>query len=535
MDMVQTFLSTTSAKIFWKTLPINNTSNTGYFVDENGVNIPINASGNDDFTKMLRENTKLLLMDMNGNEYWVTIKSVNYDGIVDTSYMVRGNIELSNHVKNDCFIVSIVPGLRGYLNDNETVRVVDEMTNNRSFGLWYDFINDAWNIITQDNILNTNHTFDFHEPRIPSDKDNRWLIKANVESREGDIYYNFEVRGTRYIFGSDKQVRFFFKQNTNIIDGDTGNVVSDYIKILESNIDRVNLNQKTSSARAVIGKIYTLRTHSRITAYNITLAIHNTEPVNDVKFFTLDNKEIKSFTITQNSSGTVVRFFDALVPNNTVSVIKISKLTDVSQIAGVYNNKLKRSYDFSLVDKYIRNDGTVDYSKVLIEPIDVDKDGVADYPLAFEDIVDLNQKIFFKTYTDFDNNVYEKVAHDVLVLNDNITNIQAGVVYYCNKDTIINDVDGKPIQYTENKFYKGVPIINNIEQNYALDLVNNIDDDTRYSWYIGRSYNNDEKLYFQWKHYAGIDERIDPSISNIMDMSVLMKSYDTSVRTWFKK
>lgn len=529
------FLSIDANKIIWKTLPNNNTSNTGYFVDENGTNILVEGSGNTDFRKMIRENTKLFLMDSNGNEYWTTIKSVNAGGLVDTSYMVRGNIELSSHISNDCFIVSLVPGLRGYLNDSETTLVVDEMTSNRSFGLWYDYINDSWNLITQDNILNTGNKFDFYQPQVPSDKDNRWLIKAIIENREGDVYYNFEVRGTRFIFGSDKQVRFFFKNNTNIIDSDTGNVVSDYVKILESNTDRVNLNQKTSTARAVIGKIYTLPIHSQTTAYNITLAVHNSEPINNVKFFTLDNREITSFTITQSSSGTIVRFSDVLVPNNTVTVIKISNITAVNQITGVYNNKLKHSYDFSLVDKYIRNDGTIDYSKVLIEPIDVDKDGVADYPLAFEDIVDMSEKIFFKSYNDFDNNVYDKVATDVVIINNDINNIIGGVVYYCNDDITINDIHGNPVHYLKDNFYKGIPKVVNTEQNRADIIQNGIDvDGTRYSWYTGRSYNNDEQFYFQWKHYAGIDDRIDPSISNIMDMSVLMKSYDTAVRTWLK-
>lgn len=40
------------------------------------------------------------------------------------------------------------------------------------------------------------------------------------------------------------------------------------------------------------------------------------------------------------------------------------------------------------------------------------------------------------------------------------------------------------------------------------------------------------QLYFQWKHYASTDKRIDPSVSNIVDMFVLTSDYDYATRLW---
>jgi hypothetical protein len=39
-------------------------------------------------------------------------------------------------------------------------------------------------------------------------------------------------------------------------------------------------------------------------------------------------------------------------------------------------------------------------------------------------------------------------------------------------------------------------------------------------------------FYFKWEHYAPVDQRIDPSVSNIVDMIVLTESYYRDVSIW---
>jgi hypothetical protein len=48
-----------------------------------------------------------------------------------------------------------------------------------------------------------------------------------------------------------------------------------------------------------------------------------------------------------------------------------------------------------------------------------------------------------------------------------------------------------------------------------------------YTANIGRS-----RLNFQYIHNANVDRRIDPSVSNIIDVYLLTKSYDTSFRKY---
>ncbi len=64
-----------------------------------------------------------------------------------------------------------------------------------------------------------------------------------------------------------------------------------------------------------------------------------------------------------------------------------------------------------------------------------------------------------------------------------------------------------------------------------------IEETTDYQVRYGRSFQLDTSeppnpLYFRWKHYAPRSNRVDPSISNIIDMTVLTNSYYGSVLTW---
>lgn len=54
-----------------------------------------------------------------------------------------------------------------------------------------------------------------------------------------------------------------------------------------------------------------------------------------------------------------------------------------------------------------------------------------------------------------------------------------------------------------------------------------IDVTAQYKVRVGR-----KSLKFIWKHYAPYDQRIDPAISNIVDMYILTASYDTALRNW---
>lgn len=529
------YLSYDNGRYVWKTLPMNMYATTGYIYDtQASQNVEIGVESPDNKLKLLRENSKVLFKNNNGQSKWITIRGLEEGGIVNLQVDTTGTVELSNDVDDGWYIKEVIPGIRKSLNTDEKIAVQTEIENNRSFGLRYDFINDSWLIIAQENIVNTdNDTFDLNAPALPNAPDNRWVLKATFINEQGEKRYNIITRQLRYIFGSDKQVRFFFKNNDKVIDYETGKFVQDYIKILSSNSDRKDIKEQTTTARAVVGHMYTSATHSSTTEYDITSSIPYNANIGDVKLLTVDKKIINNWEITFDNNRTILSINDSLIPNDTVTAFKITDVIEVYDLEGG-NDTLTQSYNFSVVDSFIQNDGIVDYSKVLIEPQDSDDDEIQDYPLAFEDIVNLNEYVFFKTYSDIDNIIYNRVDSNVLLLNDNTTRINEGVVYYCSSDITINDNYGNPINYVAGNFYEGDDVDGSgVRPNSATLLVNDSDNDgNTYSAFIGRTFTKDDPFFFQWKHYAGGKDRIDPSISNIIDTYVLTRSYDNAVRTW---
>lgn len=513
------FLTAPTNRYEWRTLPTNEYNTKGYIYDNNISDVlEIGGNANTDFAKLIRMNTKILFVDGYGNEEWVTLVDFINDGQVNPATAREGNITLSNNIKNGWYIKEIIPGIRLSLTDSESSNFANEMTNNRSFGVRYDFINDEWVLILQDNIINTTDDFDLNQPTL-NNPDNRWLVKGILNTQDGKKIYNFTGRGMRFVFGADKEVRFFFKTTSKVVDSETGKVVSDYIRILKNNSDRVNLTYKNFTARGVVGTF---------TATPPSTTIDTSVMLNG-DFGTVEILDSEQNVIPFSTNGN----------NLTVNVTESKNLRITKEISVVDSNipesvSLKRSYKFSIKDTYIRPDGMIDFTKVIVMPFDSDGDGVADFPLAFEDIVDMTSMIFFKSYTDYDNSVYDRVDNTIQKINDVPDNITEGNVYFCEADIQINNVSGTPIQYSAGKFYKGVDDVNGISQNQAYELENNSDGSSTYSYAYGRSFNTDDPFNYEWKHYASDSERIDPSISNLIDMYVLLSSYDVNVRTWLK-
>lgn len=529
------FLIFPDKKYVWKTLPMNQYSNTGYLLDtNNNNNIEIGGTSAFSKLKLIRENTKIEFRNDNGDSTWATIRGLTEGGIVNLNVDRVGTVELSVPIDTGWYIHQIIPGIRTHLNTDERNLVQNELENNRTFGMRYDFINDSWIIIPQENIVNTDdETFDLNAPTLPNAPDNRWMLKAKFINEQGTKKYVVVSRQLRYVFGSDKQVRFFFKNTEKVIDPETGRFVRDYIKILDSNSDRKNITEQTTQARVIVGHFYTSSSHSATTEYDITNVVPLGSNIGNVKIYDANKNTISGWDIEFTTNQTILTVSSELLPNSTVTPFKISDIVDVYDVSGG-NETLSQSYNLSVVDSFIQNDGIVDYSKVLVEPEDSDDDGQQDYPLAFEDIVNLNEYIFFHTFTDIDNIIYNRISKNVLLLNDNTTRLEPNSIFYCSDDIDIVDNFGNVISYEGGSFYEGDEVNENeIRPNSATRLINDSDaDGNTYSAYVGRTFTEQQPFLFQWKHYAGGKDRIDPSISNVIDTYVLTRSYDSMVRTW---
>ena len=192
--------------------------------------------------------------------------------------------------------------------------------------------------------------------------------------------------------------------------------------------------------------------------------------------------------------------------------------------------------NFSIVDTYYNSDGMADYSKIVVTPIDKDQNGIPDNPLSYKRIVNEDDFIIFESFLDLNGVEATKVSSSTTLISE-LLYFVPGHIYYADVETSVIDNNGNTNVYEYGKFYKGNSIVDGVIPNSAFELVDDYDADSGKSYSIrnGRAFKTDEPFKFQWTHYSSDgSDRIDPSISSIMDMYVLTNAYDNAVRRWLR-
>lgn len=170
---------------------------------------------------------------------------------------------------------------------------------------------------------------------------------------------------------------------------------------------------------------------------------------------------------------------------------------------------------FELSDTRKFTDGFESNSEVLVAFEDSDRDGVIDNPDAFEQVVgsdeELNFLFFNEVEDEFGNKIFEKVdnSNSLILVEERESQI-----------SILDFNDGQLIYFYD----------------ISEDVVKRVNKSTNTleleSSYVAR-YGRDN-LKFQYIHNANMNRRLDPSVSNIIDIYMLVRSYDTQVRTLLK-
>lgn len=211
-------------------------------------------------------------------------------------------------------------------------------------------------------------------------------------------------------------------------------------------------------------------------------------------------------------------YFDSnqkIYDSNTGKVIR-----DQIKILGINTDKdrilpLKQDINF-VIDKAVRYpDGYQSTIEVEIAFSDNDDDGIIDDPDSFEKIVGADQEqsyIFFKeSVDDLGNSQSDYIDNslDTIVVRDRESLIN------------INEFNDGDLIYFSNPFED---IVKRVDKS-----TNTLITENDYSVFIGR-----DNLKFQYIHTASSTRRIDPSVSNIIDVYILTKSYDTLFRQYLQ-
>ena len=226
-------------------------------------------------------------------------------------------------------------------------------------------------------------------------------------------------------------------------------------------------------------------------------------------------------------------------------------------------DKLDNDIKWTVVEPVKYNDGFTDNRKVIVSAYDVDGDLVPDRPLQFREFVNKKDLVFFDHYTDFDGYKYSRPFTGAIEDLRNETSISVNISQkeispgsYTNTKSLDKiDLVILKKQTLVSQFENSVGALNGLLL-YAVDtkkifqltkqstnpnIVSAIEKDED-EFYVrnGRSagqntasQSNDEVI-FKWKHVAPKDVRIDPSISNVVEMLVLTSTYYSDVLKYKK-
>jgi len=195
---------------------------------------------------------------------------------------------------------------------------------------------------------------------------------------------------------------------------------------------------------------------------------------------------------------------------DTVKILKTNSVVSTGDSIGY-------PITWQVVDTVTETDGFQDNRKVKVGFYDDDDDGVVDNPEIFDIVVEptLSEStkfVFFEKYTSYD--AIERLrpyAATNFVVTENEADINL------NTDT-----------YTDGQLFYFYAADEDVIKSYSA-TTNTLSTTTDYTARRGRS-----SISFQYKHHAGQETRIDPSVSNIVDVYLLERTYDNLFRIWLQ-
>lgn len=203
------------------------------------------------------------------------------------------------------------------------------------------------------------------------------------------------------------------------------------------------------------------------------------------------------------------------VVKDTVNILNINKQSNLL-------TQLQQDVVFEIIDTIKFDDGYESTNEIKLSFLDLDNDGIVDNPESFEQLAGVDQDLnylFFESSTD-------QYGSEVFTLVDNSNNL----ILIREKETLVDLTDN--VTYPDGQLIYFYDIDENTIKKVARTITNTtssaiLTTQSQYKSFIGR-----RDLKFQYVHNASVDRRIDPSVSNIIDLYLLTRAYDESFRVY---
>ena len=199
---------------------------------------------------------------------------------------------------------------------------------------------------------------------------------------------------------------------------------------------------------------------------------------------------------------------------DTIIKDQINVLSINKQSTGT--NSLGVDYNWQIDSAVIEPDGYMEPKKVMVSFFDKNDDGQIDDPDSFNNIVNpdhINLQTGFK-----DNFVYFQTQADGMRYQ--VISTSSYIISYTNEADLLQ-AETPEIGQLYYFYNSDVNIVKRYNNTYGFDL------EPSYYAFPGR-----RGLKFHYVHNSGEERRIDPGKTNIMDVYLLISSYDQTYRAW---
>jgi hypothetical protein len=238
--------------VSWNSQTVSTNQNTGYFANAVGTRSligPFTAST----LKLLKPGTLIKFEAPAGKHFMSKNDNALMDGPADHSNAVTykwtkiinvigpgtttaedgtGPVMLSDTIPTGSRLTQIIPRLATELTDSVQTQLIDQAFAYRTFGLRFDIAQGEWRLVTTNN-LNINSPFSIGKTGDATNQqlDASWLLLFETNGSTYTVTY----RGSRYVFESEKEIRFYFDSSDKIYNNRTGKIIKDKISVLDIN------------------------------------------------------------------------------------------------------------------------------------------------------------------------------------------------------------------------------------------------------------------------------------------------------------
>ena len=494
-------------------------------------------------------------------------------------YANIGPVELNVEEQINYQAVKVYPKFRNDLNTTEIAEIVQRINDGISFWLYYDLLTDEW------------HTSIAATPGLTNQADQPWeyapadiilgvpqiysttnwplyaaggLLYVSIASNNelGTTTYDLTARGRVYVFESYRDVRFFWEPGVVVIDNASGQALQDTIEIMPF----VNTNSLVDN---------NLPPEPILNPQDVFL--RKQVPFNISGVFTqddgyVDTSKVEVSLIDDNEDGIPdypEGFNDIVAPedrivfefyNNEVTGYQSTRpwITNWSTILEGYTGDVYVYFPPSLTDN----------TKLFSPPfISSEPGGLLpgtgpgsqyDPPPATTVYMDSADLIFINNTTQI---LFDSVSPFIKSIANQITAWFNGptptsTIYFPwlnNTGTIIDKTDIITNYFLNKSFLisgispPGYGVYYSLGSGSSSDLVTYPTGQTFIASVDKYHFDKNGKvftqntsvqdssrlpLYFKWSHYAPIDQRVDPSATNIIDMIVITDSFYRDMLIW---